>query len=511
MWSYICRRLVLMIPTLIGVVTITFFITEFVPGGPVDQAIATLRGDTNDGASMEAGTKASSGDSLKLEQMRINEQEMHKIYRQYNLHLSLLDRYLRTFIWFQRDSLTSSQEIREGESQRVYRGEKPYLVVRQADNYFLYENVYQTPKLAELQKTDDPILRSRLFFDSEAGELASASFPEVTFDLETGKCRKAGFPDLDRIPVELQERDVSYFVAKAKGTARGEKETMTRKEVFVKESVGQALTNWDNWHGYFLCKFGRSSTKNKNIFLLIKERLPVSMRLGIFSFFLTYTVCITLGIVKAVKNGTRFDSATSAIVLIGYSVPGFVLAVLLLKLVGPAEPLIAPLFPGTGIHASDLEGYADWSMWHKLLNNILHMVLPLICISVGSFAVLTLLTKNSILDQFQQLYAVAARARGLSEKKVLFKHIFRNSMIPLVTGFPASFLLMFLSGSLLIEKVFSLNGLGYLSFEAVLTRDYPLIMSNLFVFTILGLLLRLATDICYAIVDPRISFEATQY
>jgi microcin C transport system permease protein len=122
-----------------------------------------------------------------------------------------------------------------------------------------------------------------------------------------------------------------------------------------------------------------------------------------------------------------------------------------------------------------------------------------------------MLTKNSILDQFQQLYAVAARARGLSERKVLFKHVFRNSMIPLVTGFPASFLLMFLSGSLLIEKVFSLNGLGYLSFEAVLNRDFPLIMSNLFVFTIVGLVLRLVTDICYAIVDPRISFDASQY
>ena len=505
MWSYICRRLILMIPTLIGVVTITFFISEFVPGGPVDQAIAMLQGKSNEGGVVELGGRGATSDQLKKEQMRISEQEMHKIYRQYNLHLTIWERYVRTFLWFQQDSLTSSQEIMDGESQKIYVDDKPFLVIRKGDEYFLYRNLYRmTPS------GDSEPVTTALFLDSSKGVLACSSFPDITFDLASGRCLNGKNPDIDRLPIESKSNQISYYQAKTKGSGKGELQTVTRQEIYAKETMAQALGNWSNWHGYFLCKFGRSSTKNKNVFVLIKERLPVSARLGIFSFFCTYFVCIILGIAKAVRNGTRFDAITSAIVLVGYSIPGFVLAVLLLKLVGPAEPLFGALFPGTGLHATALDGYYTWPLWKRLLNNIHHMVLPLICISIGSFAVLTMLTKNSILDQFQQLYAVAARARGLSERKVLFKHIFRNSMIPLVTGFPASFLLMFLSGALLIEKVFSLNGLGYLSFEAVLGRDYPLIMSNLFVFTIVGLLLRLVTDICYAIVDPRISFEASR-
>ncbi len=510
MWSYIVRRLILMIPTLIGVVTITFFISEFVPGGPVDQAIAQLQGKSNEGGVFELTGQGATSDKLKREQMRISEQEMHKLYRQYNLHLSIWERYLRTFLWFQQDSLTSSQEIADGESQKVHFEDTSYIVVRRGDEYFLYENLYVSPKLEKLQAERRNLTRSELFYDPEKEVLALASFPMVTFDLETGACRYEDLPDLERVPLRIEEREVSYYSAVAKGEDRSRKQTVVRREIYLDETLGEALTNWNNWHGYFLCKFGRSSSKNKSVFVLIKERLPVSARLGVFSFFCTYTVCIILGIAKAVRNGSRFDSLTSAAVLIGYSIPGFVLAVFLLKLVGPAEPVFGAWFPGTGIHATELDGYYDWPLWKQLLNNIHHMVLPLICLSIGSFAVLTMLTKNSVLDQFQQLYAVAARARGLSERKVLFKHIFRNSLIPLVTGFPASFVLMFFSGSLLIEQVFSLNGLGYLSFEALRDRDFPLIMSNLFVFTMVGLVLRLVTDICYAVVDPRISFEASR-
>ncbi len=235
--------------------------------------------------------------------------------------------------------------------------------------------------------------------------------------------------------------------------------------------------------------------------------MPISMRLGISSFFLTYTMCILLGISKAVRNGTTFDSVTSIIVLVGYGIPGFVLAVFLLKAFGPSGDSWINLIPLRGIH-SPPEIYNTLGFWGRLWDNIHHMIAPVMCLTMGSFAGLTMLTKNSILEEFHKLSAVAARARGLSKRKVLYKHVLRNSLIPLVTGFPARFVSMFFAGSLLIEKIFSLDGIGLLSYTALVERDYPLIMSNLFIFTFIGLFSRLLSDIGYVIVDPRISFES---
>ncbi|MDP6490421.1 MAG: ABC transporter permease subunit [Kiritimatiellia bacterium] len=230
------------------------------------------------------------------------------------------------------------------------------------------------------------------------------------------------------------------------------------------------------------------------------------MRLGVSSFVITYTLCILLGVTKAVRNGTVFDTATSVLVLVGYGIPGFVLAVFLIKAFGPSADSWVSLIPLRGIQ-SPPEIYNTLTPMGKFWDNVHHMIAPVICLTISSFAGLTMLTKNSVLEQFHQLYAVAARARGLSQRKVLLKHVLRNSLIPLVTGFPARFVMMFFAGSLLIEKIFSLDGLGLLSFTALVERDYPLIISNMFIFTFIGLTCRLLSDIGYVIVDPRISFE----
>jgi microcin C transport system permease protein len=242
---------------------------------------------------------------------------------------------------------------------------------------------------------------------------------------------------------------------------------------------------------------------------LIKERLPVSMRLGLLSFFITYTGCIALGILKAVKHQTRFDTWSSVVILIGYSIPGFVLAVFLLANFSETESAFVHIFPTGRIHSLP-EIYNNLSPLGKFWDNIHHMLAPAICLTIGSFAVLTMFTKNNILNENNQLYAVAARARGLSERKVLFKHILRNAFVPLVTGFPSSFLMMFFTGSLLIEKIFNLPGIGLLGYTAIMGRDYPVVMGNLFMFGALGLFARLLTDICYVIADPRISFDASK-
>jgi microcin C transport system permease protein len=235
------------------------------------------------------------------------------------------------------------------------------------------------------------------------------------------------------------------------------------------------------------------------------------MSLGIFSFFATYTICIVLGIAKAVRSGERFDSLTSVVILFGYSIPGFVLAVLLIVFFGPGDQHILELIPvDGGLTSSTVEGYQDWSLWTKFLDYLHHLAAPILCMSVGGFAVLTILTKNTILEEIHKLYAVAARARGLSERKVLYKHVLRNAMIPLVTGFPSSFLTMFFTGSLLLEKIFNLNGLGLLSYNAVMSRDFPLMIGSLFIFTILKLIGILLTDVTYVLVDPRISFEKAE-
>jgi len=378
--SYIIRRLLLIFPTLIGIVTITFIVIQFVPGGPMDQMRSLLRGhsgilsEAGGGAVQRPGSQPGQLDSKQMEQLK-------KIY---HLDRPFWERYLRTFLWYAPDEQT-----------------------------------------------------------------------ETPFTLE------------------------KFF-------------------------------SRDNWEGFLVFKFGDSFYRNRSVLGLIKEKLPVSVSLGVSSFFLTYIICIVLGIAKAVKNGTRFDTMTSVIVLIGYSIPGFVLGIFLIVLIGPGDGAVAHLIPLAGLTSAGTPGYEEWSLAKKIIDYLHHLAAPLFCFVLGGFATLTMLTKNAVLEETQKQYVTTARAKGLPEKIILFKHILKNALIPLVTGFPIGFLTMFFSGSLLIEQIFTLDGFGLLSFQAVIQRDYPIVLGSMFVFSLIALLGQLLTDLCYVLIDRRISFEESQ-
>ena len=378
MTAYIIRRLFLMLPTLIGIVTITFIATQFVPGGPIDQMKSLLRGH---GSNLtEAGGGAMTGPGKKFGE--IDPKHMESLKKIYHLDRPLWERYLRTFLWYS--------------------------------------------------------------------------------------------PEDKSVP-------------------------------FTK-----GILKYDNWEGFLVFKFGNSFYRNKSVLQLIKEKLPVSASLGITSFFLTYTICVILGIAKAVKNGTRFDTVSSLIVLIGYSVPGFVLAIFIIVLFGPGDGAITHLVPIAGLTSQGTPGYESWTTWEKLIDYLHHLAAPLFCYVLGSFATLTLLTKNAFLEEMQKQYVLTARAKGLPEKQVLFKHVLKNSLIPLVTGFPIAFLAMFFSGSLLLEQIFTLDGLGLLSYQAVIQRDYPIVLGTLFIFSLMALIGQLLTDLSYVLIDKRISFDESK-
>ncbi|MET0507135.1 MAG: ABC transporter permease subunit [Burkholderiaceae bacterium] len=260
---------------------------------------------------------------------------------------------------------------------------------------------------------------------------------------------------------------------------------------------------WEMLKRYARFDLGTSYFYQKSVWGLIKEKLPVSISLGVWSFLLVYLISIPLGIAKALRNGSRFDLWTSTAILVGYAIPGFVLGVALLVLFGGGSFLA--LFPLRGLTSDD---FASLSPIGKVLDYFWHLALPLACLTVGSFAVTTMLTKNVFLEEIGRQYVLTARAKGLSERRVFYRHVFRNALIPLVTAFPAAFVGAFFTGSLLIETLFSLDGLGLLSYDAVIKRDYPVVMGSLYLFSLIGLVTKLITDLAYTWVDPRVSFAA---
>ncbi len=271
---------------------------------------------------------------------------------------------------------------------------------------------------------------------------------------------------------------------------------------FDKPPVERFLTMMGN---YLVFDFGNSYYHHRTVVDLVVSKLPVSMSLGLWSFVIVYGVCIPLGIKKAVRDGSRFDVFSSTIILIGYAIPGFVLAILLIVLFGGGS--FWNIFPLRGLVS---DNWAELSLLGRILDYLWHMVLPITASAVGSLAVMTLLTKNSFLEEIRKQYVLTARAKGLSENKVLYRHVFRNAIIPIITGFPGSFIAAFFTGSLLIETIFSLDGMGLLAYESILNRDYPVVLGTLYFFTIIGLVSRLLSDLSYVLVDPRITFDSVQ-
>jgi microcin C transport system permease protein len=253
---------------------------------------------------------------------------------------------------------------------------------------------------------------------------------------------------------------------------------------------------------FLVFDFGESFFRDRPVVDLVLEKMPVSISLGIWTTLITYLVSIPLGVAKAVRDGSRFDVWTSALIIVGYAIPGFLFAILLIVLFAGGSYL--DWFPLRGLVSDNW-----WSLpWpQRILDYFWHIALPVLAMVVGGFASLTMLTKNSFLDQINQQYVLTARAKGLSEGRVLYGHVFRNAMLLVIAGFPSAFIGILFTGALLIETIFSLDGLGLLGYEAAIGRDYPVMFGTLYFFTLLGLILGLIGDLMYTVVDPRIDFE----
>ena len=367
MAAYIARRILLMFPTLLGIIFVSFVVVQFAPGGPVDRVIAQLSGADTGGTSRISGG---------------------------------------------------------------------------------------------------------------GGDIAARSQPGASGDVVSSKYR--GAQGLD--PAFIKKLEVQYGLDKP-----------------VVEQFALIVWNFARFD------FGKSYFRDVSVIQLIKEKLPVSMSLGIWMTLLTYLISIPLGIRKAVKDGSRFDTWTSGIIIIGFAIPGFLFAILLIILFAGGS--FFNIFPLRGLTS---DGWAQFPWYWKILDYFWHIALPLVSMALGAFATMTLLTKNSFLDEIRKQYVMTARAKGCSERQVLYNHVFRNAMLIVIAGFPSAFIHAFFSGSLLIETIFSLDGLGLLGFESVLNRDYPVVFGTLFIFSLVGLVVNLISDLTYMWVDPRIDFEARE-
>ncbi|HIG42300.1 MAG TPA: microcin C ABC transporter permease YejB [Gammaproteobacteria bacterium] len=254
---------------------------------------------------------------------------------------------------------------------------------------------------------------------------------------------------------------------------------------------------------YLTFDFGHSYFQDRPVFDLVVERLPVSISLGLWSLLLIYSISVPLGIAKAVHNGKAFDIWSSVVIFTAYAIPGFLFAIVLIVIFAGGSYL--DLFPLRGLVS---ENFESLSFFGQAKDYLWHLALPLCALTIGGFATLTMLTKNSFLEELNKQFVLTARAKGLTERRVLYGHIFRNAMLIVIAGFPAAFIGILFTGSLLIEVIFSLDGIGLLGFEAIVKRDYPILFGTMFCFTLIGLVMQLIGDLTYVLVDPRIDFEA---
>jgi microcin C transport system permease protein len=246
---------------------------------------------------------------------------------------------------------------------------------------------------------------------------------------------------------------------------------------------------------------GRSFSYGIDVWKVIKSKLPVSISLGLWSTLLGYLISIPLGVAKAVREGSHFDAITTMVVLVGFAIPGFVLGVLLIILF--VSGTFLEWFPLRGIVS---DNWSELTFAAKITDYFWHLTLPLICLTIGNFATLTLLTKNTFIEEIRKQYVLVARAKGLSQNSVLYKHVLRNALLPLITGLPGAVVAAFFTGALLVETLFSLDGLGFLSYNSIVHRDYPVVLGSIYLFTLIGLFIKLMSDLLYVLVDPRVQF-----
>src|SRR6202789_1360451 len=410
MLAYILRRLLLMIPTILGIMAVSFAIVQFVPGGPVERAISQLQGADQSSTAQFGGGGGQIG---------------------------------------------SGGAQAGGDITSRYRGSQGL------DPKFIKE------------------LEKQYGFDKPAWErfwILGRDYSTFNF----GKSYYRAAQGLD--PKFIKELEKQYGF---------DKPAWERFWILVRD--------------YSTFNFGKSYYRDVPVLQLIKEKLPVSISLGMWMTVLSYAISIPLGIRKAVKDGSRFDTVTSALVIFGYAIPSFLFAVLLVVLFCGGS--FWQIFPLRGLTS---DNFADMSWPHKVLDYLWHIALPVTALVLGSFATSTLLTKNSFLDEIKKSYVQTARMKGLTERRVLYGHVFRNAMLIVIAGFPGAFIGAFFTGSLLIEQVFSLDGLGYLSYDSLIQRDYPVVLANLYIFALIGLVVNLISDLTYTWIDPRIDFETRE-
>jgi microcin C transport system permease protein len=317
----------------------------------------------------------------------------------------------------------------------------------------------------------------------------------------SGGLGDAGTQGLD----QLQTQQASNFESKYRG-ARGLPpefiEELERMVGFDKPPLERFLLMVRN---YLSFDFGKSFFQDRPVIDLVIEKLPVSITIGFWTTIFLYGISIPLGVAKAVRDGTRFDAWSSAVVIFGNALPSFLVAILFIQLFASGN--FVDWFPLRGLVS---ENFDELSLFGQATDYLWHIVLPIGALVIGGYAAMTMLTKNSFLDQISQQYVITARAKGLEERRVLYGHVFRNAMLIVISGFPAAFISILFGGALFIEIIFSLDGLGLLGFEAVLNRDYPIMFATLYVFSLLGLVIKLVTDVTYVLVDPRIDFESRE-
>ncbi|MBI65103.1 MAG: hypothetical protein CMG64_02260 [Candidatus Marinimicrobia bacterium] len=452
MFEYIIRRLLLMIPTFFGTTLLVFMILQSVPSGPFEQAVLQIKM-----AKMQSGENQAASTSDDKGGMELSEEVLDKLRMQYGLDKSVWTRY---FIWLG----IAKKEIK----------------YKEAELGVPFRETIQD--LGQGEYVPVSLQRWILAYEDDNGEIIILSSPVGT----DFKWKNEEYPIL---PDAYDIADEDWVE-----TNWEIKKRLDEEYVALVMTKRQGVLN-----GYL----GESSKHNEDVGTLIWERLHISAFIGITSFIISYIVCIPLGIMKALRHGSKFDVISSAIVFIGYSIPAYAFGLIMLLIFSTTSVFDAPILPSRGWRPEDWE---QLTLIGKFIGQMKHCILPMSCFMLASFAGLTVLMKNSLMENLSQDYVRTAFAKGLSEKRVILYHAVRNSLIPLATGI-GGMIGVFLAGSYLIEKVFGIDGIGLLTFKAIGTRDYGIIMGFLVIGTIIRLVGNLISDLCYAIIDPRIRFK----
>ena len=462
MFEYIIRRLLLMIPVFFGSTLLVFYILQSVPDGPFEQAVKQIKMAQITSGEGGAATSNSDGNS-----MEISEDVLEKLRRQYGLDKPIWKRYL---IWL---GLAEKEiEYKEVEWGVPFR--------------------YTIENLGQGQYAPVSLQKWIIVNLEEDGKYIIYQGKDGT-DFEWNENYKI-LPDEDEFWSLIDEGnpnyDENYLI----------QSNWELIKIMENDIVGISLKKRQ---GIFTGHLGHSEKHNESVGTLIWNRLHISVFLGLTGFLLTYLVCIPLGIMKALRHGAKFDTFSSFIVFLGYSIPPYALAAMLLSVFATTNIFDTPILPSRGWRPEDWE---NLSIFGKLAGQIKHAFLPIVAYMVGSFATLTILMKNSLMENLSQDYVRTAFAKGLTEKKVIFFHAVRNSLIPIATGI-GGIIGLFLASSYLIEKIFGIDGIGLLTFKAIGTRDYGIIMGFLVIGIFIRLFGNLISDLCYALIDPRIRFK----